>query len=219
MHDAHEMGVRIMSFLLFPACFGTAAIMPVLLPLVYGHGFDAAIPSAEILVATAVLSATTVSTNVLNAMERSDFIFYCSLIGIAISILCGLTVIPVFGPIGAAVSRAVVQLILVAIGQWFLAKQLSFPFPYASIARLLCAALLCALAARFVLEILPSPLSLPGAIVTGVVVYVAAVRSFGALPQSDADRLTSAAGKLSHDLERFAVPMLRLVVRPTNTSA
>ena len=212
MREAYATGTRLMAFMLFPACFGTAAIMPGLLPLIYGRQFEAGVPAAEILVAAAALGSATVGSNVVYAMERSDFIFYSGLVGLVLSTASGFLVIPVFGVIGAACSRALVQIILVALGQWFLARRLRFSAPYGSLAALLCAALICAGVARLLIVMLPDPLGIPIAILGGAVAYFGVVRALGALPASDAERLIFVVRSLPLDVGRFAVPVLKLMV-------
>jgi O-antigen/teichoic acid export membrane protein len=50
MREAYASATRVLAFLVFPACFGMAAVLPTLLPLLYGRPFAGALPAATILV-------------------------------------------------------------------------------------------------------------------------------------------------------------------------
>ena len=49
LQRAFSAGTRVMAFLLVPSCLGAAAIMPTLLPLLYGSAFASAAPETVIL--------------------------------------------------------------------------------------------------------------------------------------------------------------------------
>src|SRR5262249_20925114 len=50
LRDAGASGTRMLAFVVLPMCFGTAGILPQLLPLIYGKAFGAAVPAATVLV-------------------------------------------------------------------------------------------------------------------------------------------------------------------------
>jgi O-antigen/teichoic acid export membrane protein len=58
LRDVTTRGTRILAFLVLPMCFGMAAILPELLPLIYGNAFSAAAPAGAVLVASAALGAS-----------------------------------------------------------------------------------------------------------------------------------------------------------------
>lgn len=198
VHDAFATGTRIIAFLLFPICFGTAAIIPVLLPLVYGPAFASAVPAACIVVAAAAFGgAGAVGSHLIYANERSDFIFFSGAVGTALSIAAGLLVVPQYGVLGAAWARAGIHVFMVAYGCWFIAKRLGCPIPYLALGRLMLAAITCALVAHLCVEISPNAfVGLPLAITAATFVYIAAVRALGALPMTDIARLQSLTRKL-----------------------
>ena len=82
MRGQFAAAVRLLAALVFPICFGTAAIIPELLPALYGDKFIAAVPAAMVLVSVAALSVlSTIATSLVQALERSDFVFVSSLCG------------------------------------------------------------------------------------------------------------------------------------------
>jgi O-antigen/teichoic acid export membrane protein len=192
IQDTAATGTRIFAFMVLPLCFGMAAILPELLPLIYGPSFRAAVPAATVLVASAgVAACAAVASNVVLAHERSDLFALSGLVGVVLALLLGFVIIPYFGIMGAAWGRAFVQLVMVVIGFWFVERRLNCPMPYKHLALLVAAAALCAGAARAVLVVIPGMPGLFLSITMGALVYFAAVRLFHALPQEDIDRLHS----------------------------
>ncbi len=214
LRDASATGTRLMALLVFPMCAGTAAIMPRLLPLIYGPAFSDAVPTAELLVAMAGFGAVSaVGSNVVNAMERADFMFISGIIGVFLSVLCGLTIIPAFGPFGAACARAGIQTCLIGFGSWFITRRLSCPIPFADLGRLLVAAVCSAVAARLCLFLIPGPVALFVAIPTDILVYMAAVRTIARVPSRDVERLRSVMNALPWRLGDFASPLLWVIAK------
>ena len=212
MQQVYATGTRLMALLVFPACLGLAAVMPAILPLIYGQVFAGAVPTATILVCAASVSAIAmVGTNVMWAMERSDVDFYVGLVGATLSILGGIMVIGPFGPLGAAASRAITQIAAVGVSSWFLTRQLHFKIPVAALLRLAAAAVLCAIAARACLLLVAGISGLMLAILAGAVVYVVAVRLLAALPPEDVKRLRTVTRALPSGLGRAAEPVVQFI--------
>ena len=190
MRRAYVSMTRIMAFLLFPACLGTAAITPMLLPLLFGNDFRSAIPPTIILTSVAAFGATaSVASNVINAMERNRAILLIGIGGALLSVLAGLTIIPKFGVLGAAAARAVVQTLMVGAGTWYVSARLDCPPPMASLGRLFAAATCCALVAWSILAIAPHAWSLLIAVSGGALTYFFMVWALDALTGEDWTRL------------------------------
>lgn len=212
MEAAYAAATRVLAFLVFPACLGMAATLPAALPLVYGAAFAGAIPAATVLVIAGAIGAiSSVGTNLIMAMDRSDFLFWSGLSAAGLTVLAGLTVIPEFGLMGAVWARAVVQVAAVALGAWFVLRRLHFPLPLGDLGRLLTAAILCGMAARLCLAAVPGLLALPAAIAAGTLVYVVAVRRLKALPASDIAWLRAMAARLPAPCRGGVNLALRLV--------
>lgn len=212
MQVAYATATRVLALLVLPACFGLAAVMPVVLPMMYGQAFADAVPAATVLVLAAGIGAiSSVGTSVVLAMDRSDFIFISGLLAAALTVFAGVTVIPMFGLMGAAWARAAVQAAAVMLGCWFVLRRLRFPLPLADLGKLLLAASLCAVAARFCLDLVPGAFSLPVAIVAGAAAYVTAVRMLRALPPGDIERLWAMNGPLPTGLRGAFEFTLRLL--------
>lgn len=198
IHSAYATATRLMAFLLLPACLGLAAILPALLPLVYGPAYAAAVPAASVLVAGAAIGATgSVGSQMIYAHDRSDFIFASGLVGAALTVLAGFLVVPHFGLMGAALARTAIHAVMLGLGAWFITRRFGCPMPLRALGKLLLAALLCAGAASLCIHLVRDPVAaLVLAVGSGAAVYLAAVRALGALPESDIDRLRSLASRI-----------------------
>ncbi len=188
--DAYSIGMRLMAFVVFPACLGMAAIAPQLLPLLFGADFAPAVPTAVILVSGAAFSATaSVALVYLFAMERTRIVFLTGALGAVLSVAVGLIAVPLYGPNAAAIGRTAIQLMVVAASVAYIDRKLECHTPYGALLRLLIAAMLCAVAAFAVSSTIDSPAGLPVAILAGAMTYILAVKLLRALPRDDLDRL------------------------------
>jgi O-antigen/teichoic acid export membrane protein len=119
MREAYATATRVLAFVVLPTCFGLAALLPILLPMMYGRAFADAVPAATVVVlASGVGAIAFVGTTLVMAMDRSDFVFFSGLACAVLAIVTGFTVIPAFGVMGAAWSRAAIQIAAVAMGCW-----------------------------------------------------------------------------------------------------
>jgi O-antigen/teichoic acid export membrane protein len=221
LREGYATATRVLAFLALPACFGLVALLPVLLPLVYGHDFADAVPAATVLVLAAGIAATaSVGTTLVMAMDRSDFVFASGLVSALLAIIAGFTVIPAFGLMGAAWSRATIQVVAVLMGGGFVVWRLRFPLPLADLAKLALAAAICGVAARACLMLMPGSRTLPVAIIVGMVSYAAAVRALGALHPRDADRLRILCNVFPPQVSALAGRLIGLLVpRPATAVA
>jgi O-antigen/teichoic acid export membrane protein len=212
MKTAYATATRVLAFLVLPTCFGLAALLPVALPLIYGRAFADAVPAATVLVLAAGIGATaSVGTTLVMAMDRSDFVFVSGLISAALAIAAGFTVIPAFGLMGAAWSRAVIQVAAVAMGGGFVFWRLRFPLPLFDLTRLLLAACVCGAAARAALGLASGIASLGMAIVAGIVSYGVTVRLLSALHPGDAERLRTLCAILPASVRAAAIRTIGLL--------
>jgi O-antigen/teichoic acid export membrane protein len=212
LRNVYARSMRLIGLVIFPGCLGLAAIMPRLLPFLYGSEFSAAVPAAVVLVAASVLNAvTTVTMIYLLARERTRFLFATGMLTVLLVAAAGVTIIPAFGPEGAALSRAVITLLLAAVSIWYIHQRLACPAPLGSMTRMLAAAALSAVAAHLSLYAMGGPVSIALAIAVGVITFVLAVRLFGSLDRSDSERLLSATAILPLRLRRLAHTTVRIL--------
>lgn len=140
----YSSGTRLMALALFPMCFGCAAMVPVLIPMLYGNAFALAIPTAQIVIVTSALGFATVGTSVVMAMGKSRFIAISGFAGAIASLLGCLLLIPSLGAWGAAASRAIVQCSMIALGSYYIHHSLGVRMPFRALTYTLLSAVLCA---------------------------------------------------------------------------
>jgi O-antigen/teichoic acid export membrane protein len=207
--------VRLLAALVFPICFGTAAIVPELLPALYGGKFAAAVPAAMVLVSVAALSVlSTVATSLVQALERSDFVFASSLCGAACALAAGFMLIPEFGVMGAALARVIIQVLMIGLGCWFVVSRLGFTFPAIAVLKLGAAALASAAAATACIKTVGHPSSIPLAIAAGGIVYLIVLRIVRAVEPGDVVFLTNLARPLPPALAEVATRLTTFVSPP-----
>ncbi len=212
LQSAFSSGTRVLAMLAFPACFGMAAVVPVLVGLLYRPEFEPAVPAAIIISAAAAFTITTViGTHLVNALARSDFIFASSLAGAILSGAAGFLLIPGSGLVGAAVSRAVVQLAMIGLGLWFITRRLKFSYPFSSLFRILFAALVAAAIAFAIVTISRTLAGLLVAILLSALVYVICLRLFGAAHADDISLLRRLSASLPRSLGRALDALLSFV--------
>lgn len=198
-------GTRMVAVLVFPACFGAAAVMPILIPLIFGPSFAPAIPAAVLLVCVSGLAVSTVIvTNLINVLERNDFLFSNSLFGAVCAVVMGFILVPRLGLMGAAAARAMIQLLMIASGCWFVTRRLGFAFPLNTLGRVLAASTASATTAALCVFVSRSPACLLVAIPAAGAVYLLALRAFNALPVSDLALLIAVSRSLPKPLDVIA---------------
>lgn len=204
--------IRMLAFLLIPACLGTAAIAPALVPAIYGAQFSGAVPSTIVLLCGSALAApASVAFTYLLAMERTRFVLAVGGLAAAMVILSGLTLVPAFGAMAAASVRAATQVAVAIVTMWYLHRYLDCPTPVMSLVRITAAALTCAAAALACVLTIPGIAGIVVGVCAGVVVYGVSARLLRALSSSDAERLSNALGILPRLVRIPASHTLRLI--------
>ncbi len=189
IRQTYARATRLIAVLILPFALGGAAIIPVLLPLIYGADFAPASGIAVLLVAGASVQIGVVGGTVIYGLGRARFIAAIGAIGTLLALLAGVTVIPAWGAWGAAVARTAIQCAMTGAGFWFVHSRLKCPVPWASLARTVLAAATCAVVARLVVAAWPRPLALVPAVVAGAAVYLILMRALRVLTAGDATPL------------------------------
>ncbi len=177
--------VRYFAMLVFPACLGAAAIAPTLLPLIFGQAFaDAVVPAMILIAGSASASFITIVQRYAFAVERTGAVLSFSAIGAALSVLSGLTLVPAFGPTGAAIGRVGAQAV-VAAGLLAYAHSLGWRSPWKTLAGILAASIIAAALAGLITRLMPDIGGIVTAICTAVVAYIVLVKYFQVLSEDD----------------------------------
>jgi len=206
-----------MAMLIVPICLGGLAIMPALIPLLFGEAFAPAVVPASIVLAASIMTALSViPSHMINAFERTDMYLVASPVTAAVSIGILFLLVPGFGTTGAGVARLIVH------GMWFVWlvafcwMSLKIVPPLWALAKILAAGLCCALAALLTLGLTgPDAPGLIAAILCGGLVYLGAIRLLGCIKRDEVNELTpNLSNVLPHRLARIGARVLRVLAKP-----
>ncbi|MGV3771099.1 MAG: lipopolysaccharide biosynthesis protein [Sphingobium phenoxybenzoativorans] len=219
--DAHSRGdmkslqtsysrvMRMVSLIIFPVTFGGAAIIPALLPLVFGEPFTPAIPAAVILMATVGAAALAVIPwGLISAASQSQQILRIQIFSGFLTIILLLAIVPWAGLEGAACSRAGVSLLTLAILLYIAARHIGIATPWAALIRTMIAGGLCAAAAAIPVMMMPPIPAIAVGVIAGALVYIFAIRMLRLVDPDDAGLLLAAVeGKLPGPAKRIAASL------------
>lgn len=206
--------MRWLALLVLPICFGGAAIMGTLLPLLFGEEFREAVPMAQVLLAFACLTAFSgVPSGVIGACERSDFFLRASPVIAILSLAIFAVTVPWGGGLAAAWARAAVHgvwLVWLAVFCW---RQLAVPLNLVDLLLIAFAALLCSLSAYAVLVEVGGFGGLMLAVSAGALTYVLALRVLRVIPRDDVEALVSnLPGRMPERLAHYIYHAMTLLV-------
>ena len=207
---------KLVAFLVFPICFGIAALCPVLIPLLYGQAFAPAIPSAMIVIAGAALGvAVATNANLLLGFEKTQVLFSTNLIGMFLMLIAGTTIIPAYGIEGAAISRVVIQFSIIAMEFWYVIYRLRFAVPAAALMKCFAAAAVCALSAYAIVSSLGAGVwTLLVAIPAGALVYAVMIRVLKVLQTDDREALQTIVQRLPGPVQGVSTRCIDMIVPP-----
>lgn len=195
MRRLYRTMTALIAMLIVPLCLGLAAIAPVLVPLLFGNEFADAAPVASVLLVAAAISSLGVTTlYLLQSMGKAGFLLMSNGAGLIGTVALGFLLVPQFGLMGAAWSRAIVQVTVVLIETWYVTRRLGISPPYRALGAITLASVAQGAVAYFVCAGLGAAWSLAVAVPAAVAVYLVAVRVLAVVSLVDAqlpDRLVA----------------------------
>lgn len=117
------------AFFCIPSSIFASALMPTLIPIMFGAKYIEATLVAQFLVLSAGLGFANVGSSLQYASGNSKFIMKTSLIGAAIMFAGLYFAIGKYGAIGASIVRLATQVIMIFVGTLFNARNLNIAFP------------------------------------------------------------------------------------------
>ncbi len=174
--EGYQRSLRWLGIVLAPVCFGGAAIVPVLVPSVFGREFEPAVNISEIMILFSFPAALSfVAGRTMLARRLSGDHMKISIVRGLVSIVLMLALVPIYGALGTAWIKAVLSVATFAFFMWYCRKHLGIPFAALDLVKLIAAGLLCAAAARLCIIWLPNIAGMGLGILAGAAVYVAAL--------------------------------------------
>jgi O-antigen/teichoic acid export membrane protein len=210
----YQQGTRFMALLILPMGLGGAALMPVLIPAIYGPDFAPAVANATVLVALSAQGFSYVGSSLVYAAERSYFIVLGGAVGAILSLSGGFLIIPALGAWGAVWLRVCIQLCMTGFGTWFIVQRMGYSFPFRQVGKTAIAALVCGCAANMAVNLLGHHIaSVLMAIPVGTAVYVLLLRTLHVLEKEDVTYFTNLAASFHVSIAVCARPFLDWIVR------
>ena len=195
LRDLAVVGARFALLIALPLLAGIACVANPLMVLVYREPFRPTGPVLSVAALFAIPKALNTATALLQANERQGFLVAYGCICGAIDIALDILLIPHYGAVGAAIANGVGQSLAVLGTWWYATKVLQLDLRLSEFGRILAAGMVMVGGVLAINSWVNGYFGMVVSIVAGAVIYFAAVRAFGALSNTDVDRLL-AAGKV-----------------------
>jgi O-antigen/teichoic acid export membrane protein len=194
-HRLYRNSMRLTALFIMPIGIGGAAIVPRLLPMVFGVDFAPAAQSAALLLLASVPAGlAVVPWAYLAAREHGTSLMRLTLVSAAVIFLLLVAIVPSAGIFGAAVVRTATETFILVLLLWTVRAKGGPALPWSAVLRTAVAALACGAAAFAVTLWIPGLAGLLCATAAGALVYAMAIRVLGLINGEEADMLLAAAG-------------------------
>ncbi len=210
LNAAYRRVIRIVALVMLPISMGGAAIMPELLPTIFGAVFEPAVPAATTLLAFVWLAGMSVIPwGIISAAGRSAILLRVQITSAVATILLLIAFVPSLGLEGAALARAMTVTLTFVLLCWMARKYVGVTVPLTALAKTVLAAALCAGAASLGIYSLDGLPALLSAIPAGAITYLLAIRFLRLITTEDVQILmTTAGGRLPSVSRLFAGRLL-----------
>jgi O-antigen/teichoic acid export membrane protein len=204
----------IVALFALPVSLGGVAVMPKLIPFIFGAAYADAAGPAAVLLTTGILAFAGIGSSLVYASGESAFIFKWGLLGaFLLAVGCYLAA-PAYGALGTAWVRLGVQMLMIGIGTAFIHRQLKIIPPYRAVIRVAIAAAMAALVAKGVTQIAQLS-SLAWGVAAGGVSYLFFLRFVQPLEGDEASALVTLTRYLPVPVRRPADRLLLWILRPS----
>jgi O-antigen/teichoic acid export membrane protein len=219
MQRLYRTMTALMAMIIVPLCLGIAAIAPALVPFLFGVEFADAAPAVSVLLVAAAVSSLGVTTlYLLQSVGKTGLLLITNGIGLIGTLALGFLLVPRFGLMGAAWSRAIVQVSVVLIETWYVTKRLNVAPPYRTLAAITVAAAAQGAVAYLVTRELGGPVSLLVSIPAAIVAYVVGLRVLDVMSIVDPALMNRLVERLPGLMRPLVCRMLNVPTRPADDS-
>jgi O-antigen/teichoic acid export membrane protein len=213
----YAMVTLIIALIAAPLCFGCAAIAPSLLPLIFGKAFTESGPLAQIVVVATFFGALSLGgSSVLYGRDQSLSIFIFGLVGAALFVLAGFTIIREYGAEGAAWTRALLQTLLVVGGFIYIRIKFGYRISIWKLSSIICSAALCAFAAAVTLRFVGGWTGVSISVFVGAGVYSFALKFTGVLDVEMRQGVARSISSFPPKVRRFVSQAVTLLANGTS---
>lgn len=197
---------------IFPLALGGIALMPDIVPLLFGAAYADATPAAQWLMAAGILAFASAGSAVVYSHGDAHIIRNWSVLGACLLVLLCILLAPVAGAEGVAAARFFVQSFMIGIGFYLLRSRYDMPVPLRPLVMLLAAAASCAVAASLISQLVGGGVAgILCGIACGATVYGLMLRMFNVISAEDAATLANLFARLPSMLGKPAAMLIKLV--------
>ena len=212
MKRLYRTMTALMAMVMLPLCLCLAAVTPVVVPLIFGPDFGAAAAVASILlIAIAINSLGGTSLSLILSMGKNSILWISNAVGLVGVIGLGFLLIPQYGLMGAAWSRAIIQVVVILIEIICAAIQLGFSPPYRALGAIGLAAVAQGAVAYAIVLNVGGAASLLLAIPAAILTYLIAIRLLAVLRLVDPELTTQLISHAPTRLKPQVSRILRLL--------
>ncbi|MBB3607367.1 oligosaccharide flippase family protein [Rhizobium sp. BK602] len=191
----YQRVIRIVALVMLPVSLGGAAIMPDLMPLIFGDDFKPAVLSAAILLASVWLAGLSViAWGMIGASGRSILLLRVQITSGLSTMLLLAVMVPLAGLEGAAIARATIGILTFILLAWAARKSSQVVIPFGALIKTMAAAVICAAASGIAIYYLEGIPAVATAIPVGAITYLLVLRMLRVVAPGDGQLLLDAIG-------------------------
>ncbi|GAA0780112.1 lipopolysaccharide biosynthesis protein [Roseibium denhamense] len=195
---SYERALRGLALLLAPISFGGAAVVPELIPMVFGHEFGPAVLTSVLLIAfTLPQSLSAVPLSIMLAWEQDQRLLVLNCLAAVALVALNLAITPFFGGPGAALIKGGVGLVLFVYLLHHCQVRLGLQSSLGALGAIVASAAMCGFVAYAIVSALGGLAGLAVAIPAGALVYGVMLRLTRAIPADDLDVVSGGLKKIA----------------------
>jgi len=210
-----DASIKYLALLTLPIATGVSTLASRIIPLVFGHNFDPAVPILQVLVWTVcVFSIAMVFARALIASHNQMLDLYCNLAALTLNIGLGWKLIHSYGPIGAAYATLASLIGFGVFEYWLVSRKLFRPHIIVPVLR---AAAASASMGFLVVHLRTVPLGVT--ILAGAFVYMAALICLGTFSKTEMKTVWDFVSSRTHGFlaRRQKSAAVRILHEPTES--
>ncbi len=183
--NIYVTGTRVLSAIMIPLSFFTAASLSTIIPFVYGIKYKDSIFITEILTINAILQVGVVGSSILFGLKELKIIVVSGIIGVVMSLIMLFVFVPIYGLNGAVFTKVFVQFSMIFIGHYYLNKKLGTKFPFIVLLKILIISVFLCIPIYYVSIFYNTILTLIIVFILVLLIYILSILNLNILPFED----------------------------------
>lgn len=187
---------RYICYTTVPLAFGLSAIAKPAISLFAGEAY--AIGSKPLMILSFFFAVTCIQTalsGILLTLEKTRIAAALTVTNVAVGIILGLVLLPLFGVVGASISRGITMILGLVLNIWVLRKQIDFTLDKEAFWKSLISSFTMALVVGVFATLLYGEYLLPFYLLLGIMVYLIMLKILNAARKTDLELIRLYLGK------------------------